>query len=177
MPNYVISPDQNSLPEGPYLMEQLHRRGFPVEINVKGPAQSWNEIRFYEPGPPELECFLSVNEKNGSLNVSVSNDSPLEARELQIFLVDLLLQELGGQADNTDTRERFTSKEFAEKIKHHFGSTHKTKDLLWIVFSWAVFAAGIAIYFFAPQFHGLVSIVLVLSLLSAAGLTYSHYKP
>src|ERR1019366_42146 len=157
MPHFVISPDKENLPEGPHLMDQLHRRGFPVEINVKGTAKSWNEIRFYEPGPPELECLLSFNEKNGNLKVSVSNDASLEARDLQIYLVDLLLKELGGQADNTDTRERYTPKEFAEKLKRHYSSTRNSHDLLWIVFSWAVVVAGIAIYIFSPQFHGLVS--------------------
>ncbi len=177
MPHFVISPDKKSLPEGPRLMDHLHRRGFPVEINVKGTAQSWNEIRFYEAGPPELECLLSFNEKNGTLKVSVSNDASLEARDLQMFLVDLLLKELGGQVDNTDTRERYTPKEFAEKLKKQYGSTRNANDLLWIVFSWTVVVAGVAIFVLSPQFHGLVSIVVVLSLLSAAGLTYSHYKP
>src|SRR5579863_6303391 len=134
MPHYVISPEQKELPTGPHLMDELHRRGFPVEINVKGSAQSWNEVRFYEPGPPELECLLSFNEKDGNLKVSVSNDAPLEARELQIFLVDLLLKELGGQADNTDTRERFTPEEFARKVKSHYSPDRQTKDLVWIAF-------------------------------------------
>src|SRR5258708_2833755 len=177
MPHYVISPDQKELPTGPHLMEKLHHLGFPVEINVKGSAQNWNEINFYEPGPPEVECLLSFGEKDGNLRVSVSNDAPLEARELKIFLVDLLLKELGGQADNTETRERYTAEEFAKKIKSHYGLNREVQDLIWIIFSSAVVATAIAACFFSPQNRGLVSVVVILSFLSATGLTYSHYKP
>ena len=157
-------------------MDELHRRGFPVEINIKGSADNWDAIRFYEPGPPEIECFLSYSEEDNFYNISVSTDSPHQAMELQMFLVDLLLQKLGGQADNTATRERFTPEQFAAKLKAHHGSSSDKKEIFWIGFSWIVVVLGVLIYFFSPQSRSLAPFIVVFSLLSAGGLTYSHFK-
>ena len=177
MPEYVISPEKKEMPSGPFLMEEMHRRGFPLEINVKGGADKWDAIRFYEPGPPEIECFLSLDDENGRLNVSVSVDSPPHAFEMQMFLVELLLQQVGGQADNMTTRERLTLKEATAKIRSLHRGKAGPKDLVWIGFSWAVVALALLAYAFAPQSRGLVLVLLTLSLASAAGLTYSHFKP
>lgn len=176
MPEYVIKPEKKELPAGPYLMEELHHRGFPVEINVKGSAAKWDAIRFYEPGPPEIECFLSFSEENGTYSASVSDDSPYQAIELQMFLVDLLLKEVGGRADNSATRERFTPQEFTAKLRAHHGSSNDKRELFWIGFSWVVVVLGVLIYFFSPQSRSLAPFIVFFSLLSAGGLTYSHFK-
>jgi len=176
LPEYIIKPGKKELPAGPYLLDELHRRGFPVEINIKGPADHWDAIRFYEPGPPEIECFLSFEEEEGVYNVSVPTDSPHQAVDLQMFLVDLLLKDLGGQADNTATRERFTPQQFSVKLKDHHASTGGSKDLFWIVFSWLVVSLGILVFFFSPQSRSLVPFIILFSLLSAVGLTYAHFK-
>ena len=91
MDEYVITPAVKELPEGPALMDELHRRGLPVEIHLTGTAQRWEAIRFYEPGPPEIECFLSREEEDGRLRLSMPPGSPPEAAELLLNLVDLLL--------------------------------------------------------------------------------------
>jgi len=173
MAEYVVTPVKKELPEGPYLMDELHRRGFPVEINLKGTAQNWDAIRFYEPGPPEIECFLSREENEGKFNVSLAADSPSEASELQLNLIDILLSGLGGQADNSATRERFGPGEFSAFLKSRRGNS---RELFWIGFSWLVVAAGISLWIFSPATRVIAPAVVFLSLISAAGLTYSHFK-
>jgi len=177
LPEYVITPEKKDLPSGPFLMEEMHRRGFPLEINVKGGAEKWDAIRFYEPGPPEVECFLSLDDDNGRLNVSVSVDSPPHAFDMQMILVELLLQEVGGQVDNLTTRERLTLKEVSAKIRSHHRSKAGPMDFIWIGFSWAVVVLAMLAYVFEPQARGLILVLLFFSLVSAGGLTYSHFKP
>lgn len=157
-------------------MEDLHHRGFPVEINLKGPDQEWESVRFFEAGPPELECLLTHDPETGRYKISVYRDAPTRAHELQLFLVDTLLRELGGQVDNTTTLERFTSSQFTAKLKAH-GPMRKAKDWLWIGFSWTVVVAGlIALIAGSNQFRVMVGLVLVFASISAVGLTYSHFK-
>jgi hypothetical protein len=157
-------------------MDELHRRRFPVEINVKGSAKEWQAIRFYEPGPPEIECFLSFEEENGNFTVSTAIDSPPESAELQLNLIDILLDELGGQADNTATREHFTPQQFAQKLKAFQLSSPGSKERYWIIFAWLVVAIGLLIWFFSPHTRSIAPVIIALSFLSAAGLTYSHFK-
>ena len=176
LPEYTIKPEKVDLPTATYLREEMHRRGFPVEINVKGSPDQWEAIRFSDPGPPEVECFLSYSDKRDSLNVSVSVDAPHQAAELQMVLVDLLLQELGGQADNLKTRERYTAQEFSEKLKHLHETKPGPRDLIWIGFSWAVVLLALLILILKPQTRGLAAMLLLASLASAGGLTYAHYR-
>ena len=176
MAEYVITPAKKELPEGPAIMDELHRRGFPVEINVTGTALVWEAIRFYEPGPPEIECFLSREEEDGLLKLSLPADSASEAVSLQLNLVDLLLAKVGGLAENTATRERFIPEEFSAKLKALRGAPTGLKDFFWIGFSWSVVLAGILIWISSPQARTLAPAVVFLSFLSAAGLTYSLFK-
>ncbi len=177
MAEYILSPEKKERPSGLELMDELHRRGFSVEINLKGRDPEWDAIRFYQPGPPEIECFLSFDPGNGSYAVAVSQDAPPSAADLQIFLVDTLLQNLGGRVDNIETRERFTPEEFAAKLKRHHNPSNRKKEWFWVVFSWAVAVLALGIYFgVAPPLRQLVALILVLSSLSAALQTYSHFK-
>jgi len=177
MAEYVLTPESKTQPAGTQLMEELHRRGFPVEITLKGPDQGWESIRFYEAGPPEIECFLSYDPGNGRYKVSVPRDASPETIELQLSLLDDLLQDLGGQADDTATLERFTPAQFKAKLRSLHEPAHKKGDLVWIGFSWAVvLASGLALFMGSSQSHMMVGLVLAFALLSAGGLTYFHFK-
>lgn len=176
MAEYVVTPETTVRPSGTELMEELHRQGFPVEIHVKGNAQLWESVRFLEPGPPEIQCVLSWDPGQKTYTASVSDSSP-EGRDLLLYAVDALLQRVGGRADNSSTRERFTAGQFKALLKVHRASSDGRKDLLWVVFAWGVVGLAFLAYFsVAPGLHDLVLIVSVLSFLSAAGLTYSHFK-
>lgn len=175
MAEYILTPAQKEVPEASYLLDEMHRRGFAVEINIKGTAKEWDAIRFSLAGPPEIECFLS-REGNGSFDLSTAQDAPAEASELQLNLADLLLSRLGGQLDNTATRERFTPASFTAKLKSLHGPAHPKGEWAWIVFSWAIVAAGLLVLLFSSQGRGLAAAITALSLVSAGGLTYAHFK-
>jgi len=176
LPEYIVTPESTQLPPAPALLEDLHRRGFSVEIALKGTADQWEAVRFLDPGPPHVECNLS-RDANGRLTITTPSDAPHEALDLQAHLVGLLLDELGGQADNTHTRERFNREEFARKLKHHHAPKGGMKELAWIAFSWAVVLAAAFLYFSVPPHLKPVDLVVVfISFLSAAGFTYTHFK-
>lgn len=175
MAEYILTPEKTEQPSGLELMEELHRRGFPVEIHLTGQDKQWEAIRFTEPGPPEVECLLSYGSEG--YIISISQDAPPSASDLQTSLVETLLQDLGGQVDNVNTRERFTPEEFTAKLKHQQDSAAPAKERFWIVFSWAVVVMALGIYFvISPDKRDLVVVILVLSFLSAALQTYSHAK-
>jgi hypothetical protein len=177
MAEYVLTPESKLQPAGTRLMEELHRRGFPVEINLTGQDQGWAAIRFYEAGPPEVECFLAYEPETGRYKISVSPEASLPTYELQLLLVDSLLQILGGYVDNATTSERFTPGQFTAKLKSLRNPPGKLKDLVWILFAWAVAALGLFALLFAPALaRSLVMVVLLFSTLSASGLTYFHFK-
>lgn len=177
MAEYVLTPEKKEQPSGIELLEELHRRGYPVEIHVKGQHPQWEAIRFFLANPSEAECLLSFDPADGLYRLSVTPDSPPAAAELQAFLLDTLLQDLGGRADNLQTRERFTPVEFAQKLKHLHDPGRKTRDLFWVAFSWAVAMLSLLIYFvISPGVRHLALGILVLSTLSAALQTYLHFK-
>lgn len=177
MAEYVLTPEKKEQPSGIELMEDLHRRGFPVEIHVTGQHPQWEAIRFFLAGPPEAECELSFNPEEGHYHVSVSQDAPPAAAEIQAFLLGALLRELGGQADNLQTRERFTAGQYAERLKHLHDPRRKAKDLFWLVFSWTVVVLAFLIdVVISPGVRHLVLVILVISALSAALQTYLHFK-
>jgi hypothetical protein len=176
MAEYIITPENTSLPTGPYLMEELHRRGFPVEITLKGEADDWRSIVFFEEGPPEVKCTLSHDAKSGLFTISTTSRASLQSQDLQLFLVELLLQEVGGQADNTETRERYNQKQLSLKIKRLHGLTTGA-DIFWLCFSWAIVLFAVLMYFSVdPNLRSMGLVVLVLSSLGAIGLTISHFK-
>jgi hypothetical protein len=177
MAEYLLTPEKKKPPAGTWLMDELHRRGFPVEIHLKGEDRDWETIRFCEEGPPEAECLLAVEGPSGRYRISVSRDASLRAQNLQMFLVDTLLGEVGGQVNNSDTLERFTPGQFNVKLKTIHNPMGKANDLVWIGFSWAVVAVGFIALFVGPSHSRLiVAFVLAFSSLSAAGLTYFHFK-
>ncbi len=177
MPEFILTPEKKTLPQAPSLLDQIHKLGFPVEINVKGKPENWESLRFYEPGPPEIECHVIYDAEEGRYVLQVSSDSPTEAYDLQLSLVEILLKNLGGQVDNRFTRERFSAAEFIKKMAHHRGSLSAHWDILWLVFSWAVVFFGIFLCFSVhPGMQGAVVSIVVLALISAAGLTYTRFK-
>jgi hypothetical protein len=176
MAEYILTPDQKEAPSGTFLLEELHRRGFPVEISLKGPDDHWESVRFHEPGPPPVECLLS-RDPQGTYRVSIFHDSPLEALELQLYLVEAILQKTGGTADNSSTRERYTVKQLTAKLRNFHRTDRKTKDLFWLGFAWAVVVMGVAASFsLRPPLRSAAFLVLAVAFLSAAGQTYSHFK-
>jgi hypothetical protein len=177
MAEYVLTPEKNEQPSGLHMLEELHRRGFPVEIHVKGEDRKWETIRFSEAGPPEVDCILSYDAESGLYTIFVSPDAPSPAVELQVFVVDALLQELGGRVDNTNTRERFTPEQFAEKIRHHHSPDRKRGDYFWMIFSWVVVVLALIMFFIiVPNLQHLVLVILFLSFVSALLQTYFHFK-
>jgi hypothetical protein len=177
LPEYVVTPEAATPLPAPALLEGLHRRGFPVEIVIKGAADQWESIRFTEPGPKEVECSLIRDTASGRLTVTTASDATPEAVDLQAHLVGLLLDELGGQADNSYTRERFNAQEFARKLRHHHAPRGGFREIAWLVFSWIVVALGVALYFSVPDHLKPVDLVVVIiAFLSAVGFTYTHFR-
>jgi hypothetical protein len=175
MSEYVITPDRKDPPSGHVLMEELHRRGLPVEISVKGTVDKWESIRFTESGPPETECQLTLD-PSGTLKASISVDSNMEARDLQMVLVDVILAEVGGRADHTATRERYTAEQFARKVRDQRGRPPSEADLPWIVFSWAMVGVSLMGFCVLPRFHYFALVAAALSLVGALGLTWQKTR-
>ena len=177
MADYLLTPEKGEQPSGLQLLEELHRRGFPVEIKVKGDSTQWESIRFSQEGPPLVECSLSFDEGQGRYTVAIPHDSPLAAGELQMFLVDVLLKALGGQVDNLQTRERLTRAQFAAKLRHLHSRSGKAKDMIWLFFAWGVAILSLVIFFLiTPGVRYLVLGVFLLSLASASVQTILHFK-
>ena len=176
MAEYIITPEKSDLPTAPDLMEELHRRGLPVEITVKGTAEQWESVKFVELGPPEIKCTLAHNGAKGTFSVQMPTNSPHQALELQLSLVDVLLRLLGGQADNTETRERYNPQQFTAKLREFQGLSGGPHELLWIFFSWVVVLVAVIMYFAMPKFHVLILILALLSLASAVGQTLPKLK-
>ena len=170
MSEYVITPEKKLPPSGHVLLEEVHRRGIPVEISVKGTVDKWESIRFHEPGPPEIECLLSL-EPGGAMKAAISVDSDMEARDLQMVLVDVILREVGGRVDHTGTRERYTAEQFARKVRDHRGKPPAEADLPWIIFSWVMVAVSLLGFCVLPRFQYFALVAAALSLAGAVGLT------
>lgn len=176
MAEYIITPEKNFLPPAPRLMEELHRRGFPVEITLKGTAEEWQSVAFFEEGPPEVQCALTCDPQDGRFVVATASNASPQSLDLQLFLVELLLQEVGGQADNSETRERYDKKQMSNKIKRLHGLSTGA-DIFWIVFAWVIVLLGVLLYFsIDPGLRTMNLVILVISALGAVGLTYTHFK-
>jgi hypothetical protein len=177
MPEFILTPEKKALPSAPSLLNQIHEMGFPVEINVKGKPENWEDLRFHEAGPPEVECLVSYDGRQGRYSLQVSSDAPPKAYDLQLALVELLLKNLGGQVDNRVTRERFTAAEFVRKMTHHRISQSNPWDSYWLAFSWVVVFFGLFLSFtLHPGLKGVILSIVVLALVSAVGLTYTRFK-
>lgn len=177
MAEYILSPESRQQPSAFQLIEELHRRGYPVEIHLKGQDHQWESIQFSEPGSPEASCSLSFNSNTGRYTVSIPSNALAQAGDLQLSLVDSLLQTLGGHVDNTGTLERYTPEQFKARLRKFHSSSENHWDLLWIIFAWLVVVGGIVVYFsILDNRRYMVMVIIALSFLSAAGLTYSHFK-
>lgn len=191
MNEYLVTPHKKGLPSGHHLLEELHRRGLPATLDLKGTDTKWEAILFSEPGPPPMECFLEHSPSQGNFKISLPKDTPQEAEEMKIALADILLRELGGHVQDTSSNERLDLAGFLEKTKTHTAAhmtkssssskspSSKTKlgttDVLWILFAWALAAAGLEVYLAMPQYqHPITLGVAGLALLSALGLTFSR---
>jgi hypothetical protein len=151
--------------------------GFPVEINVVGKPENWEDLRFHESGPPEVECLVSYEREKNRYTLHVNSDAPPKAYDLQLALVELFLKNLGGQVDNRFTRERYSAEEFITKMTHHRVSQNNPWDPFWMGFSWVVVLFGIFLSFsLHSELKGAVLSIVALALISAVGLTYTLIK-
>lgn len=173
MAEYILTPDKKEMPDGTRLLEELHHYGFPVEMHLKGTHFQWDAIRFNEPGPPEAECFLSFEPEKGDYSVSVPADSARNAEEIQLFLVKILLGEIGGSVLNTETMQRYNPAQFAKKIRKLHSNAVSVSDWFWMFFPWtvAVLAASTGLLG-PPNLRMPARVLALIAALSAAGLTY-----
>ncbi|HVZ80680.1 MAG TPA: hypothetical protein VHE12_07760 [bacterium] len=177
MSDYLITPESQERPVATRLMEELHRKGFPVEITLKGPDSGWESIRFTEHDGSNGECVLSLDPGAKVYRVSISPDAPLSARELQLYVVETLLREVGGFADHGTTRERLNLQQFSLKLQAHHSGDRKASDWAWVAFAWLV-ALGALVAFLRVEGPNrwTILVVLVFAGLSACGLTYLQLR-
>jgi hypothetical protein len=177
MAEYILSPESRQQPSAFQLIEELHRRGYPVEIHLNGEDHKWESIQFSEAGSPDTTCSLTFNSTTGRYTISIASNALAQAGDLQLSLVDSLLQSVGGHVDNTGTLERYTPEQFKAKLRRSNPSAGRGWDLFWVFFAWAVVIGGLVVYFsIEDNRRYMVMMIIALSSLSAAGLTYSHIK-
>jgi hypothetical protein len=114
---------------------------------------------------------------SGIYRVSIPPDASFASRELQLYLVETLLREVGGVADHGTTRERLNLQQFSQKLKTHHAGDRKASDWVWVGFAWAV-ALG-ALFAFTQVLgpnRWTVLVVAIFASLSALGLTYLQLK-
>jgi hypothetical protein len=173
--DYLITPETRDQPAGTELLEELHRKGFPVEITLKGPDNAWESVRFVDHDAQDSEGTLSWDGK--VYRVSIPPDASFSSRELQLYLVETLLQKVGGVADHGATRERLNLQQFSLKLKAHHAGDRKASEWVWVGFAWAI-ALGACFAFtqVAGPNRWTVLIVAVFASLAALGLTYLQLK-
>lgn len=175
MPEYVVYPSHKTVPTPEYILAELHRRRWDVELNVQGGGRNWESIRFYQEGPPEVECSIVHDSKYNRFHVGLPEFHPEKARDLQLNVVDVLLKTLGGDAEDSDTHRRFNAPEFATHMlfrKRPF-LAFEWKSLGWPLFAWLTtgFAAGVLL-FGNPEARVPAAVLAVLSFACALGLTF-----
>jgi hypothetical protein len=165
---------QKKIPTAPSLLNALHQRGFSVEINLNGPPDNWDTIRFFQEGPTELECFLIHDEEAGTLSLSIPENYPARSQDLLDHLCDLLLESTGGQVLQGEKGSALSFSEFRKSHPALKISSRASFKWAWPLFAWGLVAAGVAAYFNLPDnLHVLSMAVTGLALLSAIGLTAS----
>jgi hypothetical protein len=174
---FKIIPLQKELPDPAVLLRRLHEKGFSVEITLNGFARDWGALRFYQDGPTDVECFLVRNEETGSFTASIGENAPPRSRELLLHLVEILLRETRGTAEDPETGKTLGAAQF-KQAHPEFSKSAPSKTLwVWPAFAWALVAAGVAAYFNLPaNLHVLSLAVVALTLLSAVGLTLSSFE-
>jgi hypothetical protein len=173
---YVMTPASQDVPSPAFLLQEVHNRGQTVEITLNGPAQEWKSIRFHYQGLNEFECLLSRNPETGRFTVSEPEPLHKNSGEFQLLLVDILLEELGGEVTNTDTQEHFTPEQLKHKLTAVSLPSPIKTEWFWVCFSWIAVALGILMFFSVSSRMQWVAIATVLlSLASAMGFTF--FKP
>jgi hypothetical protein len=191
MADYIITPDKNELPSSYMLAEELHRRALAVEMKVKGTNYQWESINFFDPLLPQMQCFLEKDSQNHIYKISIPAESTQGSSELQAALAEILLHEIGGNIYDPVLKESFDLKTFKNRSKEtHLKNNIETtsalllnkpdsslppfKDMLWIVFSWALVLLGVYFYRHAlPSRKLFMFIACALALISAGGITFS----
>jgi len=175
LPEYVVYPSHKTVPTPEYILAELHRRRWDVELNVQGGGRNWEGIRFWQEGPPEVECFVLHDFKYNRFHVSLPEDHPEKAQDLQLQLVDVLLRTLGGDAEDLSTHRRFNAPEFATHMlfrKRPF-LAFEIKALGWPLFAWLTAGFGVGVALFGREEARIPALVLtVVAALCAAGLTF-----
>jgi len=190
MTDYIITPDKKESPSSHRLSEELHRRALSVEMDVKGTNYKWENIHFYDPITPETRCFVERNIHSLVYKISLSPDSTHESEELQKALVEIILLEVGGKVYDPTAKESHDLKSFQNlSIENGSSSDEKSesrkskmslpssREIVWIVFSWALVLFGIYVYLNVPEPRKIfVLATCVLALISAGGITFSKTK-
>ncbi len=177
MADYILKPGNKRLPSATFLLEEIHKRGIPVEINVTGTVDQWEAIRFFEPGPPEIECFATFDQENPRFILTVPKDSPELSSDLRLLLAHIFLSEVGGTVTDSSTGENYDAPKIAARVRQFQPSKSGISESLWLIFSWAVLPLAALAYFAVPhQLRILVIGVAVLAFFSAVGQTYSKLK-
>lgn len=175
MPEYIVYPSHKTTPTPEYLLSELHRRRWEVELNVKGGGRNWEGIRFYQEGPPEIECFVMHDFKYNRFHVTLPETPCEKAQDLQLQVVDVLLRTLGGDAEETSSHRRFNAPEFATHLLFRKRPLlpFEFRKVGWPLFAWLTTGFGAGIAAFGPADAFLPSLLLAfLALISALGLTF-----
>ena len=175
MPEYIVYPAHKTAPTPEYLLSELHRRRWEVELNVKGGGRNWEGIRFYREGPPEIECFILHDFKFNRFHVSLPESCPEDASDLQLHVVDILLRTLGGDAEDLVNHRRFNAPEFASHMlfRRRPFLPFELRALGWPLFAWLTTGFGAGIAFFGREEAFIPALILtVTAFLSALGLTF-----
>jgi hypothetical protein len=185
MSEYILRPNQKGLPPPQDLLDDLARRGWNVDLNLKGHADSWEAIRFFRPGPPEeVECFLLHDPETHVFTLSLPALPAHGARELQYRVLESLLKRLGGIVEEVSNRKRRTLTQHELTV---WGSKYRPfplnllqgdpGEVFWRLFPWAVAVAATLYSLFGPPEKRLPALVLAaLALLSSVGLLYHSLR-
>jgi len=175
LPEYVVYPSHKTAPTPEFILAELHRRHWEVELNVQGGGRNWEGIRFTQEGPPEIECFVLHDFKYNRFHISLPEEHSEKARDLQLHVVDVLLKTLGGDAEDLATHRRFNAPEFGTHMlfrKRPF-LAFEIKALGWPLFAWLTAGFGVGVALFGRAEARIPALVLTLvAALCAAGLTF-----
>ena len=136
--------------------------------------RGWESLRLSQTAPVELECFV-VNDSNyHRFHVSLPEEYPETARDLQMHVVDILLKSMGGDAEDMATHHRFNAPEFAVQMLFQKRPLlpFTWKSLQWPLFSWLTTSFGAGVFFFGKPEAKLPALALALiAFLCSVGLT------
>jgi hypothetical protein len=182
---YQVRPSRKQVPPAQDLLEGLHRRGWKVEINLKGEGGSaWETLRFFRPGPPEeVECFLLHDAAKNLYTVSLPAMPANGAPALQYHVVMTLVDLLGGSVEEAGSGRTLTLAELdAWGARFHplWSRLLKAdpKHLGWALTAWAVAAAGLLYSAFGDPERRLAVLLLagIPAFLAAVGLTFFSHR-